>query len=212
MKIVLVKYLFLLSATLLSAYLLFSEKSVNTYFLIAILSLILLYLVTDAIEIKNRKQKRLASGILTYNYFTLGYLTKRIIKAGGFAIAMGVLLNAETKVFVLGILSGGILISEIVNLMITYNFGELYLKLEKSIIYISENDKRIPSHHIKDINYRYGIFYLTLKNNKVYLIDSSRFNNDEKDRFKTHFISWIVSNEIAVPQETAELLNISVKN
>jgi len=56
----------------------------------------------------------------------------------------------------------------------------------------------ISAKHILEIEYRHNIFYLTLKNNKTQLIDTSRFYDNAQEKFSSNFKSWILQNQIAV--------------
>jgi len=153
--------------------------------------------VLHVTDLKNRiKRKKIEHE--KYLYFTLGYITKRIILIGAFSIISFVFFISGNKIFLFGVLVLTLLVAEIISLLMSFNLKTLFIELRENQIYISENQLMISAKHILEIEYRHNIFYLTLKNNKTQLIDTSRFYENAQEKFSSNFKSWILQNQIAV--------------
>lgn len=191
------KNLFLLIAAIISVYVLAVKFSYSNVLFLIISCCCFIFLVLHVTDLKNRiKRKKIEHE--KYLYFTLGYITKRIILIGAFSIISFVFFISGNKIFLFGVLVLTLLVAEIISLLMSFNLKTLFIELRENQIYISENQLMISAKHILEIEYRHNIFYLTLKNNKTQLIDTSRFYENAQEKFSSNFKSWILQNQIAV--------------
>jgi hypothetical protein len=94
-----------------------------------------------------------------------------------------------------------LLVAEIVSVYLIFKLKCLYIDLRENNFYTSENKLIIHAKHIIEIEFRHDIYYITLKNNKSYLIDTKRFYNNQQDDFSTEFKNWIKLHQIVVGEE-----------
>jgi len=203
-----IKNLLLLIATSFSSYVMLVKFSYNKNILFIILLSSFLYLIFHVADVKKRSQKNSQSKNKKYLYFTLGYITKRIILIGAFIIISFVFFISGNKIFLFGYLALTLLLAEIISMYLAFKGKTLFIELNPLHFFISENKLTIHANHISNIEFRHGIFYITLKNNKSYLIDTKRFYKNEHDLFSADFKSWIKNNQISSGEELKKLIDI----
>jgi hypothetical protein len=159
-----------------------------------------LYLFLHIADVKKRGEKQQSKN-KKYLYYTLGFLTKRIILIGALSIISFVFFISGNKIFLFGILALTLLVAEIVSVYFIFKLKSLYIDLRENNFYTSENKLIIHAKHIIEIEFRHDIYYITLKNNKSYLIDTKRFYNNQQDDFSTEFKNWIKLHQIVVGEE-----------
>ncbi len=194
------KNLLLLIATSISIYVMSVKFSYNNNILIIVLISSCLYLFLHIADVKKRGEKQQSKN-KKYLYYTLGFLTKRIILIGALSIISFVFFISGNKIFLFGILALTLLVAEIVSVYFIFKLKSLYIDLRENNFYTSENKLIIHAKHIIEIEFRHDIYYITLKNNKSYLIDTKRFYNNQQDDFSTEFKNWIKLHQIVVGEE-----------
>ncbi len=174
MKFVIVKYLFLLSALAMSMYVLAVKNSFTWVMFYGVAILSLCYLVVAVVEfLVEAKKDKAAPKVFTY--FTQGTIAKKAIRIGAFMIASTILLFSGIKVLLFGIVLIALLITEIVSLWVKLKNNMYYIYFEeKAVVFNEDGVKRIFASHVAEIEFRYEIFYLTLKNNQIRMIETER--------------------------------------
>ena len=208
MKLTLIKYLVLLGTLCVCVYVLLIRNSFSTTMLLITLGGALAYLflaITDSISRSKKAEKRPN----TFAYFTPGMVTKRVIRAGAFAIAGLVLVFSGTKVMLFGFPLLAMLLSELSDLLINIKNHSYYLYFdEKAVVLQQDSVKRIYPSHIREIEFRYEIFYLTLNNNQVRLIETEKIDSDRRSAFISQFVDWALRNDVNFTDEAREKLKI----
>jgi membrane protein required for colicin V production len=111
-----------------------------------------------------------------------------------------------------GILLFAMLVTEIISLFVKLRNKLFYAYFEeKSIVFFDDGVKRIYSSHIKEIEYRYNIFYLTLKNDQVRMIETERVEGEEAQKdFVQEFVFWAKTYNLPFTEEAREKLGITL--
>jgi hypothetical protein len=195
MIVSILKNIFLLIATVIALLVLLIKNSYTSTVFYFILSLSFIYLVFHVLYFFKEKKKYLIYEN-RYVYYTLGFITKRIIFIGGSLIVSVVLFISGNKVFLFGILTTTLLLAEVLGLVFMLSNHFLFIELKDNKIFISESKTRILTSHIKEIDFRHEIFYITLKNNKTHLIELNRFQSSKIENFKKSFVDWIHQNNL----------------
>jgi hypothetical protein len=195
MIVSILKNIFLLIATVIALLVLLIKNSYTSTVFYFILSLSFIYLVFHVLYFFKEKKKYLIYEN-RYVYYTLGFITKRIIFIGGSLIVSVVLFISGNKVFLFGILTTTLLLAEVLGLFFMLSNHFLFIELKDNKIFISESKTRILTSHIKEIDFRHEIFYITLKNNKTHLIELNRFQSSKIENFKKSFVDWIHQNNL----------------
>ena len=143
-------------------------------------------------------------------YFTQGMVTKKVIRIGSFMIASGILLFSGLKVMLFGVVLLAMLSGDVAGLLMGLKHRMYYVYFEeKSIVFVEDQVKRIFASHIKEIEYRYEIFYLTLKNDQVRLIEMARIEGEEdRKAFIQEFIFWATTYQLPFTEEAKQKLGI----
>jgi hypothetical protein len=189
------KNIFLLIAALIALLVLFIKNSYTSAVFYSTLIFSVLYIVFHIMYFIKEKNKYIVDEN-RYPYFTLGFVTKRIIFIGAAIIVSGVLFFSGNKVFLFGILTTTLLLAEVLGLVFMLSNHFLFIELKDNKIFISETKTNILPAHIKDIDFRHEIFYITLKNNKTHLIELNRFQSSKIENFKKSFVNWIHQNNL----------------
>ncbi len=208
MKFVIVKYLFLLAALVLSVYVLAIKNSFTwtMFYTVAILSIC--YVMVAVVEFLN-SAKRQKAAAKVFTYFTQGTMSKKAIRIGGFMIASAILLFSGMKVLLFGIVLIALLITEVVSLWVKLKNKMYYVYFEEKAIVINDDQvKRVFASHVSEIEYRHEIFYLTLKNNQVRTLDTERVQESERKEFINEFIFWANTYELPFTGEAKEKLEL----
>ncbi|MDP2387021.1 MAG: hypothetical protein Q8M29_11655 [Bacteroidota bacterium] len=208
MKFVIVKYLFLLAALLLSVYVLLVKNSFTWTMFYGVALFSACYVLVAVIESFYSVKQKKASGKI-FTYFTQGTMSKKAIRIGGFMIASGILLFSGMKVLLFGIVLFSVLLTEILNLWVKLKNKMYYVYFEeKAIVFNDDQVRRIFASHVSEIEYRYNIFYLTLKNDQLRMIDTERVGENERKEFIKEFIFWATTYQLAFTGEAKEKLEL----
>ena len=191
------KNIFLLIAAVIALLVLLIKNSYTSTVFYATLILSALYVVFHIMYFMKEKNKYTVDEN-RYTYFTLGFVTKRVIFIGAAIIVSAVLFFSGNKVVLFGILTTTLLLAEVFSIVYMLSNHFLFLELKNNKIFISETKTHILPIHITEIDFRHEIFYITLKNNKTYLIELNRVQNNKMESFKKSFLNWIQQNNLAV--------------
>jgi hypothetical protein len=178
--------------------------------LFGIYILAIAYTVLYAVELKDNSFIT-ESPIERYFYITYGFVAIKAIKLLALlGLSIFFLINGKG----LGILGFAILLIFVTD-VIAFAY-KLYKKsfciaLFANYIYMQlDFNKKIFVNQIQEIEFRYDIFYLVLKDKKVEIIELEKLQNNERAAFKTKFVEWIVRNKINCTEEAVSKLNIKV--
>lgn len=209
MKILIVKYLFLLAALGISIYVLLVKNSYTFNMLYAVSGLSLGYIILSLLEYTSAAKQDKPKYKL-FVYVTSGMIAKRSIRIGAFIIASAILLFSGLKVLLFGILLFALLIGEVISLVVKLRNKMYYIYFEeKAIVFREDNVKRIFSSHIREIEFRYDIFYLTLNNSQVKIIETDKVGKENQQDFIKEFVFWANTYQLPFTSEAKEKLGIS---
>lgn len=208
MKFVIVKYLFLLSALAMSVYVLAVKNSFTWFMFYGVALLSLSYVLVVVVEFfLASKQAKAAAKVFTY--FTQGTMAKKAIRIGAFMIASAILLFSGIKVLLFGIVLIALLITEILNLWAKLKNNMYYIYFEeKALVFNEDGVKRIFASHVSEIEFRYEIFYLTLKNNQIRMIETERVGEKDRKDFIKEFVFWATTYQLNFTGEAKEKLGL----
>lgn len=209
MKTLIVKYLFLLAALGISIYVLLVKNSFTSTMLYAVSGLSLGYIILSLVEYSSAAKQEKPKHKL-FVYVTSGMIAKRSIRIGAFIIASAILLFSGLKVLLFGVALLALLIGEVISLFVKLRNKMYYIYFEeKAIVFREDNIKRIFASHIREIEYRYEIFYLTLTNNQVNVIETDKVGKENQQEFIKEFVFWANTYQLPFTSEAKEKLGIS---
>jgi DNA-binding NarL/FixJ family response regulator len=90
-----------------------------------------------------------------------------------------------------------------------YHAKVIYPSTEFLVFTVFEEDEKIFASHVVSIEFRYDNFYLTLKSNKVKMIQLDLIKEGERTIFKSKFIHWALRNNLQFTKEAKEKLEIA---
>ncbi|MCD6065714.1 MAG: hypothetical protein K0S33_540 [Bacteroidetes bacterium] len=208
MKLILVKYSVLLAALCVCVYVLLIRNSFTWPMLYLVLGLSLFYILIAVAGNLSQTQKT-SKKANSFVYYTPGLLTKKAIRIGGYAIAAGILLFSGIKVLLFGILLLAMLLSELAGLWISLKNDLYFLYFDgKALVFQQDQVSRIFATHIREIEYRYEIFYLTLSNNQVKMVETQKVKESSRADFIKEFVNWALTNDIPFTEEAKGKLKI----
>lgn len=208
MKFTLLKYLFLLGALAIAIYELVMPVMLTFTMYNVFLGLLLLFVISSITG--NLLHKAPPRSKTVFPYYTPGLVTKKMILIGAYIISAFVFWMSHTKILLFGIVLVAILIADIAGLFIKMRKKYYYIYLdEKAILLQQENLKKIFPSHIREIEYRHGIIYLTLTNNHVQLIEPDKISSLHQEEFMHAFIDWAQSHNILFTAEAKEKLGLA---
>jgi len=202
----LLKYLSLLLALILTAgNLLYSIPDRHNLLLLQII-LGIAYVSFSIIEFVRQLEKTNLPNDRFF-YLPLSFLSNKFIKLGAFTIACVILfLSKSNLVFLAGLLLI-VILADVLVFLLRINKKVYYISLFANYILFSlEDEKKVFAAHVEHIEYRYEIFYLKLKNRKVYPIQVSRIEKPEQSAFIEKFVLWVVCNKLHFTDEAREKL------
>lgn len=166
-------------------------------------------LVFSRLEI-DEQLKRSDSSLQRYFYFTNGMFAKKAIWVGCLLIAAFVLYNSSSSFSKLTFVAGILIGSEALSLVWRFKRKAYCVILYANYIYLLQtSERKIFAANIGLIEFRYDIFYLTLKDNSVEMLELENFLPEQRGKFKNEFIEWSMRNKISFTNEAKEKLDIS---
>jgi hypothetical protein len=179
--------------------------------LFGIYLLAIAYTVLYAMELKDNSFITEAP-IERYFYITYGFVALKAIKLLALlGLSVFFLINGKG----LGILGFAILlifVTDVIAFIYKLSKKSFCIALFANYVYMQlDFNKKIFVTQIQEIEFRYDIFYLILKDKKVEVIELEKLQSKERETFKTKFVEWIVRNKINCTEEAINKLNISMK-
>jgi|ERR1700756_883325 len=201
LTISLLKQLTLLVALIVTtSYLFIGTPNGNMLFLLQIV-LGVLYLFFSVAEFSTK----LAKMNLPFDrFFYLPYdvVSHKLIRLGAFAIAGGVLWISPTGLRFLASLLFMIIVADLLVFILKIRQKVYYMSLFANYVLISlEGEQKIFASQINEVEYRYDIFYLKLKDKKTVALETDRLPENQKQIFTEKFVQWALRNQL---QFTAE--------
>ena len=142
-------------------------------------------------------------------FFYLPYevISDKTIKVGAFAIAAGVLwVSSSALVFLAGLLFI-IIAADVLVFLLKVKQKAYYLSLFANYVLISlEGERKIFVSQIENVEYRYDIFYLKLKDKKTVSLVTDRLAENQKQIFTEKFVQWAVRNQLEFTAEAKQKL------
>jgi hypothetical protein len=139
-------------------------------------------------------------------YLPFNVISTKVIKLGAFLIACVVLSFSTTLIFLAGLLVS-VLVSDLLIFLLRLKQKVYYISLFANYVLFSlEEERKVFASQIKTIEYRYEFFYLKLKNNKIYDIDTNRLDKRNKHLFTEKFVRWGLLNRLEFTEEAKEKL------
>ena len=142
-------------------------------------------------------------------YLPLRIISDTAIKLGAFAIAGGVLwVSSSALVFLAGLLFI-IILADLLVFILKVKQKVYYISLFANYVFISlEGDKKIFASQIAEVEYRYDIFYLKLKDKKTVSIITDRLAENQKQIFTQKFAQWVLLNKLEFTAEAKQKLQV----
>ena len=206
LRLSLLKYLSLFLALIFTAgNLVYGTPGTKNLFILQIVFGVL-YILFSAFEfIKQLEKTKLPND--RFFYFPLNFLSHKFIKLGAFTIAAVVLFISKSNLVFLGGLLLIVIIADILVLLLRLSKKVYYVSLFSNYVLFSlEHEKQVFASKIKFIEYRYGIFYIQLKDGKTYSIETSRIDTAQQQDFTEKFVLWSVINKLEFTNEAKEKL------
>jgi hypothetical protein len=179
--------------------------------LFSIYILAIAYTVLYAIELKDNSFIT-ESPIERYFYITYGFVAIKAIKLFALlGLSIFFLINGK-GLSVLGFAILLIFVTDVIAFSYKLYKKSFCIALFANYVYMQlDFNKKIFVNQIKEIEFRYDIFYLVLKDKKVEIIELEKLQSNQREAFKTKFVEWIIRNKINCTEEAIVKLNISVK-
>ena len=146
-------------------------------------------------------------------YFPLSFLSSKFIKLGAFTLACILLFISKSNLVFLAGLLLTVILADVLIFALRISKKVYYVSLFANYVLFSlEDEKQVFASHIKIIEYRYGVFYLQLKNGKIYTIQVAQVEKSQQNVFIEKFVLWVVCNKLHFTEEAKEkLANIIVE-
>jgi hypothetical protein len=140
-------------------------------------------------------------------YFPLNFLSRKFIKLGAFTIACVVLFISKSSLVFLGGLVLIVIIADVLVFLLRISKKMYYISLFSDHVLLSlEHEKLVFASQVEIIEFRYGIFYLKLKNGNTFPIEVSRIDKAHQNSFTDKFVLWVVCNKLHFTDEAKEKL------
>jgi hypothetical protein len=206
LSISLLKYFSLfLALAFTAANLLYSIPGTDNLLLIQI-SLGIVYVFFSVMEFTSRADTAHLPADRFF-YFTLSFLSFKLIKNGAFAIACGVLFFSRSNLVFLAGLLLIVILADVLIFVLRFSRRAYFISLFANYVLFSlEDEKKIFASQVNIIEYRYRIFYLQLKSGKTYSIDVARIEKNLQASFIEKFVLWVVCNKLHFTNEAKEKL------
>ncbi|HEX7414315.1 MAG TPA: hypothetical protein VF411_09765 [Bacteroidia bacterium] len=135
-------------------------------------------------------------------YLPHSVISNKAIRLGAFAIAGGVLwVSSSSLIFLAGLLFI-IIASDALVFLLKIKQKIFYLSLFANYVFISlERDRKVFASQIASVEYRYDIFFLTLKDKKTIPIVTDRMAESQKQLFTSTFVAWVLRNKLEFTAE-----------
>jgi hypothetical protein len=176
--------------------------------LITIYCLTLIYVVLYAIELKFENSIS-ELPVEKYYYLSYGFITRKSIRLLGF-LGLSIFFMLTGKG--LGLLGFALLI-----IFVTDSVAFIYKTVKQSyciaffanyLFWQQDYSQKIFASQIKEMEFRYDIFYLILNDKKILTIELDKIKASHREAFKSKMIDWIIRNKIECSIEAKEKLNI----
>ncbi len=165
------------------------------------------FVLSLADHIKRNSPEKLPSE--RFRYLPYGIISLKTIKLVAFGVSSVVFYLMGTKIMQL---SGVLLIIVIPELVIfvyrlaTHNY---FIAFFNNYVLLTMNeDIKIPARQVSRIECRYQIIYLTLKNDKVQLIELEKLPQEKQQLFMERFLLWAECNQLEFTMEAREALHV----
>ena len=206
LRLSLIKYFSLLSALVFTAgNLIIGTPDAKLLFILQLIfgSIYILFSVLEFIrqlEKTNMPNDR-------FFYFPLNFLSRKFIKLGAFTIACVVLFISKSSLIFLGGLVLIVILSDILVFLLRISKKMYYISLfSDHVLFSLEHEKQVFASQVEIIEFRYGIFYLKLKNGNTFPIEVSRIDKAHQNSFTDKFVLWVVCNKLHFTDEAKEKL------
>ncbi|MGZ3864106.1 MAG: hypothetical protein ACXVPN_13435 [Bacteroidia bacterium] len=201
LRISLLKYFSLLSALGLTLGNLLSGNPGRKSLFIIQLVLGAIYILLSVIEF-TQQIKKADMPNERFSYLPFSFLSGKFIKIGAFTIAAVILLMSGSRLVFLGGILLMVLAGDILAFSLRVSKRAYFVSLfNDHLLFTMDHETKIFASQVKEVEYRYGIFYLQLNNNKTYSIDISRIERSLKTSFTEKFVMWVVINKLRFTDE-----------
>lgn len=201
LRISLLKYFSLLSALGFTIGNLLSGNPGRKSLFIIQLILGAIYILLSVVEF-TQQIKKAEMPNERFSYLPFSFLSGKFIKIGAFTIAAVILLLSGSSLVFLGGILLIVLIADVLAFLFRVSKRAYFVSLfNDHIIFTLDHDKKVFSEDVKEVEYRYGIFFLQLNNGKTFSIDVSRIEKSLKESFTEKFVLWIVINKLHFTEE-----------
>lgn len=202
----LIKYLSLLLALVFTAGNLLYNLPDTSNLLFIQIGLGIIYIAFSLLEFTKQLEK-INLPHDRFFYFPLSYLSVKLIKLGALSIASVILFISKSNLVFLGSVVLFVVFADALVFTLRISKKFYYVSLFANYILFSlEHETKIFASQIKIIEYRYGIFYLQLKNGKMHKIEVARIKKSLQANFTEKFVLWVVCNKLHFTKEAKEKL------
>src|ERR1035437_1215488 len=208
----LLKYFSLLLALIFTtSYLFYGMPGKNNLIILQIILGIIYIFFSDLEFTRQLKKEKLPND--RFFYFPLSFLSSKFIKLGAFTLACILLFISKSNLVFLAGLLLTVILADVLIFALRISKKVYYVSLFANYVLFSlEDEKQVFASHIKIIEYRYGVFYLQLKNGKIYTIQVAQVEKSQQNVFIEKFVLWVVCNKLHFTEEAKEkLANIIVE-
>ncbi len=184
--------------------------SINSWLgLSSIYALAIAYTILYAIELKNNSSMA-DIPVERYAYTTYGFIALKAIRLMALLGLSIFFLVTGRGLSILGFALLLIFVTDSVAFFYKISKKTYCIALFANYIYFQlEASKKLFVTEIQEIESRYDIFYIILKNKKVKLIEMEKINFEARGKFQKQFSEWIVRNKVKCTLETKTVLNIA---
>jgi hypothetical protein len=202
----LLKYITLLLAVILAgSNLLYGAPAGSTFFFAEFI-FGLLYFAFSISEFSGNLD-RIDPSYERFYYLPYRIITFKLIRIGALAVAAAVLYMSKSSLIVLsGLLFLIIFLDALVFLLRLQKHDYFISLFANYVFFVLEGERKLFASQISVIEYRYGIFYLRLRNNTMAVIDTSRIPKGKRNHFIEKFVLWVVCNNLHFTDEAREKL------
>ncbi|MGZ3865324.1 MAG: hypothetical protein ACXVC6_03920 [Bacteroidia bacterium] len=201
LRISLLKYFSLLSALGFTIGNLLSGNPGRKSLLIIQLGLGGIYILLSVVEF-TQQIKKADMPNERFSYLPFSFLSGKFIKIGAFTIAAVILLMSGSNLVFLGGILLIVLIADTLAFLFRISKRAYFVSLFNDyMIFTLDHDTKVFASDVKEVEFRYGVFFLQLNSNKTYSVEISRIEKSLQNSFTEKFVLWAVINKLQFTQE-----------
>lgn len=143
---------------------------------------------------------------LSFNYLTKSIVFRRIIMFV-ILLAIAVITFVTINIMSIRVLAIAAAAMEFIMFAARFSTGYYRVVIDRETLSIIEDQRKIAHHsRIKDVEFRYEVFFFRMKDNNVYEVDLFSIKKDQQKQFVQAILKWLAEHNIPITQDGTQKL------